>query len=71
MGRLKHLVDLSERVLLDELADLDASIHHQFEGGRIKVGRTSPVADGARMERIFGNARSARDAWLKSIEDSK
>ena len=28
-------------------------------------------ADGARMERIFGNARSSRDAWLKSIEDAK
>lgn len=28
-------------------------------------------ADGARIERIFGNARSARDAWLKSIEDAK
>src|SRR5664279_3832965 len=51
MGRLKHLIDLAERMLLDELANLDAAIHHEFQGGGIEFGRASPVPDRARVER--------------------
>src|SRR6516164_9307116 len=51
MGRLKHLIDLSERMLLDELTDLDATVHDEIESGRIEIRRASPVADSTRVKR--------------------
>jgi prephenate dehydrogenase len=48
------------------LAELDDCVAH-IAALREVVAK----GDAARMEDIFGNARRARDAWLKSIEDGK
>ena len=48
------------------LVELDAYLAHLAA-----LREAVASGDGARMEDIFGNARRARDDWLKSIEDGK
>jgi len=48
------------------LAELDAYLAHLAS-----LREVVAAGDSARMEDIFGNARRARDDWLKSIEDGK
>lgn len=48
------------------VAELDAYVAHLATLREIVA-----AGDGARMEALFGNARRARDGWLKSIEDGK
>ena len=46
------------------VAELDAYVAHLAALREIVA-----AGDGARMEALFGNARRARDGWLKSIEE--
>src|SRR6516162_10977290 len=47
----KNLIDLLQRMLLDEWRNFHFAGHDQFEGGRVEFWRTSPVAKTARVIR--------------------
>jgi len=51
MRSLEHLVDLAERMFLDELPNLDTAVHDEFQGGGIEIGRAAPITDRPRVER--------------------
>src|SRR5262245_44957102 len=51
MGRFEYLVDLAQRMLLDERRDLDAAVQHELERLWIELRWTAPVPDRAGMER--------------------
>ena len=51
MGCFEHLIDFTQWMFLDELTDLDAAAHDEFQGVGIKIGRASPITDRPRVVR--------------------
>ena len=66
MCGFEYLVNLVERMLLDEGRHLHASAQHQFQSFRVKLGRAAPIAERAGMTTgaIYGNFKNREDLFI-------
>ena len=70
MHLFEDVVDLIERMLLDEIGEVDLAVEHQVERGRIEFRRAAPIAEARASKAIRLDRRTSTRSIVKPTTQS-